>query len=66
MYVRIQVKGRWENRGRKYILKYTNIRDERVTTGVNSCVSKMDRIGMKAKHVVSWNGAAFKRKTCRR
>ena len=39
--------GRWKNRQRKRVPEFISVRDERVKILVNSCIRKMDRIGMR-------------------
>ena len=41
--------GRWKNRQRKRVPEFTSVRDERMKILVNSCIRKMDRIGMRSR-----------------
>ena len=46
---RSQVVGKWENRDRKRVPEFTSERDEGVKILVNSCISEVDRIGMRVR-----------------
>ena len=47
MLKRVQIIGRWKNRQRKRVPELTIVRDRTVKILVNSCIRKMDRIGMR-------------------
>ena len=39
--------GRLKNRQKKRVPEFTSVRDERMKILINSCIRKMDRIGMR-------------------
>ena len=43
----VQVVGRWKYRIRQRVPEFTSERDERMKMLVNSCISEVDRIGMR-------------------
>ena len=45
-FERVEVIGWWKNRQRKRFSEFTSVRDKRVKILVNSCIRKMDIIGM--------------------
>ena len=46
-FERVQVIGRWKNIYRKRVPEFTSVRDERMKILVNSCIRKMNRIGIR-------------------
>ena len=46
-FERVRVIGRWKNRQRKRVPEFTSVKDERMKILVNSCIRKVDRIGMR-------------------
>ena len=46
-FERVQVIGRWKSRQRKRVPEFTSVRDEWVKIMFNSCIRKMDIIGMR-------------------
>ena len=45
----VQVIGRWKYRGRERVPEFTRERDERLRRLVNSCITEVDRIGVRGR-----------------